>query len=237
MLKVLKFKGKNEDFFLCGCLHENHATSANWTISLWKMRGFETMEEHDAHQIKQWNRVCDENSVVFLLGDTIFGDPTGEKFLNFFHQLRFKTVWIQGGNHTSGYSQIYRKTLQEQFGSAALSSGNEFLFEVYPLELKLTSEKSIQFIPNYAELDINGQQIVICHYAIRSWNKMARNSWMIHSHEHAANRESDWLTTDCGKVIDVGYENLLKYNKGAPVSLDKLRKFMDAKAYLPEGHH
>jgi hypothetical protein len=66
---------------------------------------------------------------------------------------------------------------------------------------------------------------------------MASNSLMLHSHEHAANKESDWLTTDSGKIIDLGYENLLKYNNGAPISLDKLKKIMDKKAYKPEGHH
>lgn len=193
------------------------------------------MEEHDVHQIKQWNRVCDENSTVFLLGDTIFGDPTGEKFLNFFRQLSFKTVYVQPGNHLSGFLINYKKVLGEKFPAAL--DGDGICFEVYPLDLKLDEQRTIRFIPNYAELDINGQQVVICHYAIRSWNKMSRNSWMVHSHEHAANRESDWRTTDCGKVIDVGYENLLKYNGGAPISVDKLRKFMDKKAYKPEGHH
>ena len=235
MLKLLKIKGDESKIFFAGCLHHNH--NPDWPIPLWKMRGFNSVQGHDEFQILKWNESCNEDSIVFLLGDTIFSDSTGESFYKLFSKLRFKQVWIQPGNHTSGYMQNYKKTLNEKFGAAGAISCNEIIFEVYPLEMPIGWNKTIKFIPNYAELDINSQQICISHYAIRSWNKMARNSWMLHSHEHCANPTSDWETTDCGKIADVGYENLLKYNDGSPISMDKLRKFMNKKAYKSEGHH
>jgi calcineurin-like phosphoesterase family protein len=240
MLKPLKFKGEDKNFFFAGCLHHRHRPA--WNNPLWKMRGFESGEEHDEFQIQAWNKVCNKDSIVFLLGDTIFNDPKGNEFQNLFRRLNFKQVFVQPGNHFSGWLQNYRSSLSWKYPDLVMLDGT-ILAEVYPLDDMSSTyeaslnEKILTYIPNYAELDINGLQISICHYAIRSWNKMARHSWMLHSHEHCSSRESDWLTTDCGKIADVGYENLLKYNDGAPVSLEKLKKIMDKKPYKPEGHH
>jgi calcineurin-like phosphoesterase family protein len=234
MVKKLNFKGKNENFFFLGCLHHNHVCK-HWTVPLWKMRGFDSVEEHNQFQIQKWNEVCDENSIVFLLGDTIFDDPKGLNFINLLNRLRFSKLYAQPGNHFSGWLQNYKKTLGEKFPGAL--EQDRIIYEVYPLQQSITFGKDIFFIPNYAELDINGLQIVISHYAIRSWNQMSKNSIMLHSHEHLSSDLSDWENLDNGKIADVGYESLLKYNNGAPISLEKLMKYMHKKQYKSEGHH
>jgi calcineurin-like phosphoesterase family protein len=240
MLKTLKFKGDDSDFLFVGCLHHHHNPS--WPIPLWKMRGFDSVEKHDEFQIEEWNKTCGKNSTIFLLGDTIFGDPNGDKFKNLFRRLNFKHAFIQPGNHFSGYLQNYRRSLSISYPELVGSNG-EIFSEVYPLDdhssLQHVSgqEKLITYISNYTEIDINGTQLILSHYAIRSWNKMARNSFMLHSHEHGANKDFDWNKTDTGKILDLGYDNLLKYNNGAPISLKKIKVIMDKKPYKPEGHH
>ena len=76
MLKLLKIKGDESKIFFAGCLHHNH--NPDWPIPLWKMRGFNSVQGHDEFQILKWNESCNEDSIVFLLGDTIFSDSTGE---------------------------------------------------------------------------------------------------------------------------------------------------------------
>jgi calcineurin-like phosphoesterase family protein len=37
---------------------------------------------------------------------------------------------------------------------------------------------------HYAEMTINGQLIVLCHYPFRTWNKMGKKSINLHGHSH-----------------------------------------------------
>lgn len=233
MLKILKFKGKDKDFFFAGCLHHHH--NPDWLIPLWEMRGFDSIEEHDSHQIKHWNSVCDENSTVFLLGDTIFGDSDGSKLRRFLNQLNFSSVYLMAGNHFSGWLALYKEEIIKQFPDSV--KDNQLQFEVYPLCSDNGNGKKIYFMPNYFEMSINGQLCCLCHYALRSWNKMSHFSFQIHSHEHLANLDSDLLEVNKGKIVDLGYETLLKYNNGSPISFEKLRKYMNKKQYLVKGHH
>ena len=36
----------------------------------------------------------------------------------------------------------------------------------------------------YREIDVNGQKIILCHYPLRTWNKLHHGSWMLHGHCH-----------------------------------------------------
>jgi calcineurin-like phosphoesterase family protein len=39
-------------------------------------------------------------------------------------------------------------------------------------------------VQHYAELQIEGVQLVLCHYPFRSWNRMARGAINLHGHSH-----------------------------------------------------
>lgn len=237
MIKTIKVRAPENKVFFAGCLHHSHDTS-HWSNPLCNQRGLDSLAAHDLFQIRQWNDSCDENSIVFLLGDTIFNDSSGEKLDKLlFERLRFKEVWIQPGNHFSGWLQNYKKLLHRQFPNSVEDNGKgQIVYEVYPLSDE-RGGKTVNYIPNYVEIDVNGKPVVLCHYAIKSWNKMARNSWMLHSHQHLADLDSDLKNISNGKIADLGYETLVKYNEGRPISFEKLKKYMDAKPYKPEGHH
>jgi calcineurin-like phosphoesterase family protein len=47
---------------------------------------------------------------------------------------------------------------------------------------KLTEEFS--WLGNLAEISINGQPIVLCHYAMRVWNRSHHGSWHLYGHSH-----------------------------------------------------
>ncbi len=36
----------------------------------------------------------------------------------------------------------------------------------------------------YVELELDGTQLVLCHYPLRSWNRMARGAFNLHGHSH-----------------------------------------------------
>lgn len=39
-------------------------------------------------------------------------------------------------------------------------------------------------IADLVTVDVNGQKIVLCHYAMRTWNQSHRGSWMLYGHSH-----------------------------------------------------
>ena len=39
-------------------------------------------------------------------------------------------------------------------------------------------------VQHYAELDVAGQRLVLCHYAFRTWNQMGKKSINLHGHSH-----------------------------------------------------
>jgi hypothetical protein len=47
---------------------------------------------------------------------------------------------------------------------------------------KLTEEFS--WLSNVAEISIYGQPVVICHYAVRVWNRSHHGAWHLYGHSH-----------------------------------------------------
>lgn len=64
-------------------------------------------------------------------------------------------------------------------------------------------------------ITIEKQPIVLCHYAMRVWNKSHYNSWQLYGHSHGK-------LPPMGKQHDVGVDN----NNFYPVSFDQIKKIM-----------
>ena len=82
-------------------------------------------------------------------------------------------------------------------------------------------------LPALHELKLESRpRIVLCHYALESWNKMHYGTWMLHGHSHGN-------LPPRGKRVDVGVD-CFGY---APVHLDELTKIMDERVFVPVDHH
>lgn len=87
-------------------------------------------------------------------------------------------------------------------------------------------------IQHYAEVytQVNGQKqmIVLCHYAMRVWNKSHRGTWMLYGHSH-------------GNLADDA--NLLSFDAGVdchnytPLHVNDVERIMRKKTYQPVDHH
>lgn len=62
---------------------------------------------------------------------------------------------------------------------------------------------------------IDGQFIVVCHYAMRVWERSHYNSWHLYAHSHGR-------LPPQGKSWDVGVDN----NNYYPISFEELKKIM-----------
>jgi calcineurin-like phosphoesterase family protein len=66
-------------------------------------------------------------------------------------------------------------------------------------------------VGDYAEIELDGRRLVLCHYAFRSWNGQHRGAINLHGHSHG--RLKPML-----RQFDVGVD----VRDFAPVSLDRL---------------
>lgn len=81
---------------------------------------------------------------------------------------------------------------------------------------------------DFAEIKVGDQKIVMCHYAMLTWNQSHRGSWNLHGHSHGS------LPDDRNALrVDVGVDCWDYY----PVSFDVLKQRMDKKTFKPLDHH
>lgn len=177
---------------------------------IYEPRKFKTVQESDETLLRRWRENITDRDIVFLLGDTVFG-ANGEEYLNgLFQKLPFKELFIMPGNHFAGYKQLFNHTVMQHIDPS----------------LPIHPNKVVNFIPNYFEIFVNGQAIVMSHYAIVSWNGCSKGSWLLHGHNH------NNLTLDLGKAIDLGVENCPD-----PQSFEDITKRMNEKKNITFDHH
>lgn len=192
-------------------MHYKHDPS--WEVPIWKARGYESCDHHASGIINNWNSKANENTIGFLLGDNIFGYNAEENLKNFLNSISFKRIYMMPGNHTAGWKQIFESI-----------EGNVYR----PCE-----DKEVIFVPNYLEAFVNGQEIVMSHYAIASWNRQSKGSFMIHSHSHGNLYKNEiGKILYKAKIIDVGVENC-----PSPISFGEIKKKFREQSNVSFDHH
>lgn len=186
--RPLKVDAKEKEILFWSDTHFNHAC-LHWEVPLWKARGFDSVEEHNEGLIDRWNQVCSKDSIVFHLGDFIFGKESIQNFSNIVqNRLNFKALYSLPGNHYSGWKQIFESL-----------NGNVW---------KINENKTVFFVPNYLEIYANGVPMVLSHYPLASFNGQAKGAIHLHGHCH-----SNLAKSELGpliyktKTLDVGVEN------------------------------
>jgi len=94
--------------------------------------------------------------------------------------------------------------------------------------------KKIFNVKDYDELKINGQDLILSHYPMYTWNKARYNSWMLHGHCHS-NINKDNEST---KRLDVGVDSAKKIlGDYVPFSFADIKVIMESKVYKSVDHH
>src|SRR5580704_6820140 len=84
---------------------------------------------------------------------------------------------------------------------------------------KLTDEFS--WLSNLAEISIHGQPVVICHYAVRVWNRSHHGAWHLYGHSHG-----NLPDTPTSLSMDVGVDT----HDFQPWHFDEINLLMTEKA-------
>lgn len=155
----------------------------------------------DTFLIGRWNETVPPDGVVFLLGD-----------VSFRNQGETNSIL----DRLNGHIHLYRGNHDRQF--------------------RKQSHERFQSISDYGEITVKldpsdqGQKLVLCHYALRSWNGMHHGTWNLHGHSHG-NLDPN------GKQLDVGVDCNLVTTDLRPISFAEVAGYMAGRDIMVVDHH
>lgn len=150
-------------------------------------RPYETVHEMNEDLIKKWNERISKHDEVYILGDISLGKE--EETYNTLKRLNGKKYLVYG-NHDN---RIVRK-------SEKIKSLFEWCKDIAEIYIKVSGEK---------------KRLILCHYALRTWNKSYKYSWQLYGHSHGLLEEDPDLLSfdvgvDCNNYTPLSEEEVIK---------------------------
>lgn len=184
-------------------------------------------------------------SKVFFTSDTHFGHNniikySGRPFkdANHMDEMLIKTwnatvseddeVYHLGDVSLTGFEKTL-EILNRLNGKIYLIKGNH---EKSVLMKSYTRDR-FEWIRDMTEVNINGQAITLCHYAMRVWNKSHRGSWHLYGHSHNSLETEVW-----GRSMDVGVDaaNVI-LGDYRPFSFEEISRILSKREFKGVDHH
>jgi len=113
------------------------------------------------------------------------------------------------------------KYLNRLAGTVCLIRGNH-----EPIAKCQKLQKKFHWIKDLHMIQIKGQEIVLCHYAMQTWNKKYQGSWHLFGHSHGK------IPTDDSFRMDVGVD----CHNYEPISFDFISSIMSQKRGIYDDH-
>ncbi len=140
----------------------------------------------DRELIKRWNSVCNNDSVVYHLGDVFFGKDF-RAFESIIDQLAFAHLYVLKGNHDQNFAQWHREN----------------------------GWTAITFLGSHFETKIQGIDFTLNHYAMRVWNKSHHGAYHLYGHSHGTlpddiNSRSFDVGVDCHDFTPITLERVIE---------------------------
>lgn len=166
-------------------------------------RPFSSVEEMNESLIHNWNSVVSNTDIVYHLGDFGFAKP--EYLINIFRRLNGREKHLILGNHD--------KVLKNKTDIFDTISP---LKKIYIQDLSLETKKK-------------RQGIVLCHYAMKVWDRKNYGYWQLYGHSHGTLQDDPFSLS-----IDVGVD----CHNYMPISYEEIKKIMSRKSgNNPVDHH
>ncbi len=151
-------------------------------------RPYTSLSEMDEGLIKNWNQVVHPNDNIYHLGDFILGGE--EQASAYFSRLNGRISVVPGG-HDKGWVS------KREYVS---KSGHPIVILPPLVTVKLN-------IPRVNQ----SQLMVLCHYAMRVWDRSHYGSWHLYGHSHCglpAHNKSLDVGIDCWNYFPVSLEKI-----------------------------
>ena len=221
MYKILKYKWEERNkLFFSSDWHVFHDPQ-RWPVPIWKMEGYESLDEKTEDVKNKVNAKVLENDTLFFCGDG-FLNATDEQCLEFLSGLNCQNIHYLFGNHSSNMYRLYKQEVQKQFGRDDI--------EVYPLLMG-----DVLFVGNHLEIRVGKQHIVMNHFPLRIWNKNnwrhGSPSWNLSGHSHGSDPQR-LPEYPVGKGLDLGWSI-----KKDVWSFEEIADIMSTKTVETVDHH
>jgi len=146
-------------------------------------RPFTSVEEMDAKLIANHNAVVGENDTVYHIGDFAFGNLyTVEKY---FTRLNGRIRIIPGGHDKWAFSETKKIITKTGY--------------------------RVEVLPQLYSLRVGELVVILCHYAMRTWEKSHYGSIHLYGHSHgnlpALNRSMD-VGVDCNNFYPLSLADI-----------------------------
>lgn len=163
-------------------------------------RPFANVDEMNEAMISNWNSVVGVNDHVYHIGDVTF-EKDKAKGAAMLSRLRGKK-FIVWGNHDRGMQDVITDAGFTDCGS------------MHTVHIELEGAKY--------------QRAVLCHYAMRVWDRSHFGDWNLYGHSHGTLLD-DPHSLGCDVGVDAW--------NFTPVNMDQLQAHMDKKLFTPIDHH
>jgi calcineurin-like phosphoesterase family protein len=175
----------------------------------------------------------------WFTGDTHFGHANIIKYCN----RPFKDVVEMNETIISNWNKVVEKDdLVYHLGDFCFGR-NDFEFDAYFKRLNglivfikgnhdrlawKNRGKFYAYSDSYREIKVNEQNITLCHYAMRVFNKSHHGAWHLYGHSHGSLPDDpNSLSFDCG----VDCHNF------TPINFEQVKEIMSKKTWKPIDHH
>lgn len=196
-----------------------------------RTRPFNTLEEHDEKLIANINAVVKQRDILYHLGDWSFGGI--EQIYNFWKKLECKNIHLILGNHDHHIQNNRHLPNVDEDNHAHVLAKELFIS-----------------VDQYLRKPIGGQDMFLCHYAMRTWDKAHKGNWHLYGHSHGTlpdyhryaedEREnetwSNWGIPQESKFkcMDVGVDTHPEFR---PYHFDEIARIMKNRVPLTVDHH
>lgn len=105
-----------------------------------------------------------------------------------------------------------------------------YIYGNHDKEIRKNRDLQLRFIwaKDFAEINVNGQEITLCHYAMRVWNKSHHGTWHLYGHSHGSLPDNNNSLS-----FDIGVD----CHNYKPLHFDEVAVIMSKKEWKPIDHH
>lgn len=213
-------------------------------------RNFNTVEEMNAEIIEGINANVAAKDTLYHLGDWSFGGV--DNIWNFRKQLRVRDIRLVLGNHDEHIvtNILLRNVIKWDEGKGHIIDLPKEIHKVFSRGQWLIDGKETRTVAKHIgndmpfvfakqlfssvdraeEITVEGQKIILSHYAHRVWNGSHKGYWMLYGHSHGMLPEMGKF-----KTMDVGLDTHPEFR---PYSFTELKEIMkDRIALVDVDHH
>ncbi|WP_279482492.1 metallophosphoesterase family protein [Aureimonas sp. SK2] len=132
--------------------------------------------------------------MIFFTGDTHFNDPRvlrldRRPFADLAeHDEALVAAWnaaVGAEDEVWHLGDVARGTPAFKDGLLSRLNGTKHLIAGNNDDAATLENSHWRSVQAYAELDVDGTRLVLCHYAFRTWNGMGKGAINLHGHSHA----------------------------------------------------